>query len=209
MKVVIPESLDDITLGKFQEMSKLLNDESLTGYELDNAILKIIIGFDNIEKIALKDRNELLIDVRKALEKEGNFQNTFTLNDIEFGMIPNFDNITGGEYTDLIKYADEIDDFHRFIAVCYRPIISKDRFNNYLIESYEGTSKYAELMKQLPMSVANGVKVFFWSLTKDLEKHTAMFTEVERVRALKRQTTFKNGGFMQRFIVWLKGIYSR
>lgn len=209
MKVVIPESLNDITLGQFQKMSELLSNEDLQGYELDNEILKIILNFEQVESIAIKDRNEIVLMIREALEKEGTFQNRFTLNGIEFGIIPNFDKITGGEYTDLIKYADDIQDYHKFIAVCYRPITNQDRYNNYLIESYEGTSTYAETMKDLPMSIANGVKVFFWNLTKDLEKHTQTFMEEEQVRGLKHQTTSKNGGFTQRFTAWVKGIYSK
>lgn len=182
VKLTIPTSLDDITVGQYQEITKLLDNEGLKDEKLDNEILKIVLGFNEVEKMSAKDRNSILKDIQEALKKEGSFTNRFVLNGIEYGFIPNFDNITNGEYIDLIKYSANIDDFHRFLAVSYRPILTKDKFNNYDLVSYKGTSEHAETMKQLPVSIANGVNVFFWSLSNDLEKHIATSMEVEQVK---------------------------
>lgn len=176
VKLTIPESLDDITVGQFQSIELLLKKEELRDVELDDEILKVILKFDNIDGISLKDRNRLIIDIRKALESEGTFKQTFELNGIDFGLIPNFDKIKNGEYSDLIKYANELEDLHRFLAVAYRPIKRHDTFGNYKVVSYQGTSEHAQTMKDLPMSIAKGVQGFFLTLSNHLENHFQKYT---------------------------------
>ena len=182
VKIKVPLSLDDITVGQHQSIQKLLENDNLKGKELDNEILKIVLGFDDIDAISVKDRNRLFVDVQNALQKEGEFKQTFVLNGIEFGLIPNFDKLTNGEYTDLIKYSEYVDDLHRFLAVAYRPIKLKDRFKNYTIVNYEGTKFNADRLKELPMSIANGVQGFFLNLSNDLENYILMSTQTEQAR---------------------------
>lgn len=184
VKLKIPTNLDDITVGQYQKIRALLSNEDLESETLDNEILKIVLNFDNVDAISVKDKKEITTDIREALEREGEFKNTFTLNGIKFGLIPNFDRITNGEYTDLIKYSKEEEDLHRLLAVSYRPIAKKDGFDNYLVEDYKGTSEHAETMKNLPMSIANGVVGFFLTLSNDLEAHTLRCMEEERVRVM-------------------------
>ena len=183
VKVVIPESLDDITVGQFQQIEYLLQKEDLREIELDDEILKTLLNFDCINQISVKDRNRLILDIRKALESEGTFRQTFILDDIDFGLIPNFDKITNAEYTDLIKYANEVEDLHRLLAVAYRPIKKRDVFGNYKVVTYKGTAEHAERMKELPMSIAKGVQGFFLTLLNHLEIHTPkyMVEELRRV----------------------------
>lgn len=183
VKITVPSNLDDITVGQFQAIQKLLDDENLKGKELDDEILKIVLNFDNVKNISVKDRNRLASDVTKALQIEGTFKNRFTLNGIEFGLIPNFDKISDGEFTDLVKYYKSIEDLHRFLAVAYRPTKFKDRFKNYTIVNYEGTEHNAERLKELPMSIAKGVQVFFFNLSKDLSNYILKSTEAEQLRA--------------------------
>lgn len=182
VKLKIPTNLEDITVGQFQAIQKLLENEDLKGNELDDEILKVVLKYDNIKGISAKDRNMLVNDIRNALEEEGTFYNRFTLKGIEFGLIPNFDKLSNGEYTDIIKYSDNIQELHRFLAVTYRPIKIKDSFQNYKIVEYNGTSEHAENMRELPMSIANGVQFFFYSLSKDSKKHILMSMEQEQVR---------------------------
>ena len=184
VKLKIPSTLDDITVGQHQAIQNLLKEETLTGKDLDDEILKIVLNYNSINGISAKDRNLLIKDIDIALKKEGTFYNKFTLNGIEFGLIPNFDKISDGEYTDLIKYSKNDEDLHRFLAVAYRPTKLKDVFKNYTIVNYEGTEFNAERMKGLPMSIANGVKGFFLTLSVDLLNHIQKSTEEEQVKEL-------------------------
>ena len=184
VKIKVPTSLNDITIGQYQQIKSLLDDEDLQGVELDNQILRIVLGFHNVEDISQKDRNILYKDINNAILSEGDFKETFVLNNIHFGIIPNFDNISGGEYTDLIKYFDDDKDIHKFMAVCYRPIVMRDWFTNYRLRKYNGTSEYSDIMKELPTSIAKGCKSFFLTLWNDLNNHSLMSMEVELTRGL-------------------------
>ena len=164
LKVNIPDSLDDITIGQFQQIDAI-SKRDLTGEQIDDEILKLFTGAENPGDISQVDRDSVLASIGEALTQEGEFQNRFTLNGIEFGMIPNFDKITGSEYTDLLKYADKPEHLHRLIAVAFRPIKLKDTFKNYQITNYNGTGELCEIMKDTPMSIVRGFNVFFLSLS--------------------------------------------
>lgn len=170
-EITIPTSLNDITIGQYQKIKQLSEKEELKGTDLDNEILKVVLGFDNVEDISKKDKDMLIQDVSRALVDEGRFQQTFEFKGVHYGLIPNFDKISSGEHADMIKYCDEIEDAHRFIAVCYRPIIMRDWFSSYRVRSYNGTSEQAENMRNIPMSIYNGAKVFFWTIYNDLNEH--------------------------------------
>lgn len=184
VKVSIPTSLNDITIEQFQAINELAKRE-LSEEEESNEILKLFTGVEQVDAILQKDRDYLLSKVKEALIKEGTFQNRFTLNNIEFGMIPNFDKITGSEYTDIIKYCENEEDLHRLMAVVFRPIKLKDRFKNYQIVNYNGTHEMCELMKKTPMSIVKGFNSFFLSLSIDLEAYTRKSMEEAQAKVME------------------------
>ena len=186
VNIKIPESLEDITVGQYQEIDRLSKVEGLTNDKLDDEIIKVVTGFNNVGAISKRDRNILIQDIYKALKQDGKFHQTFVLNGIDFGLIPNFDNITNGEYADLIKYSESDEHMHKLLAVAYRPIKHKNMFKDYTIVNYEGTKYNAERMKELPMSIANGVIGFFLNGYNDLKIHllTSMAVEQTKDKAL-------------------------
>lgn len=189
VKVQIPESLDDITIGQYQQLDVINNNakRDMTEDEvrdLDNSIVSLFTGIEDVDSISKKDRDYVLTAVGRALYKQGEFKDRFTIDGIEFGMIPNFDKITGSEYTDLIKYHSNIEDLHRFFAVAYRPTRLKDVFKNYDIVPYTGTAEMSELMKKMPMGVVKGFNAFFLSLSNDLESHTQKSMLEEQVKGI-------------------------
>lgn len=183
VKVKVPSNLNDITILQYQKMHKL-NESNLEGVHLDNEILKLFTGIENVGAISQKDRDSLLSSISKSLVDDGKFEQRVKLGTLNLGMIPNFDKIVGAEYTDLIKYSDSVEDLHRFMAVAYRPIKHKDAFKNYSIVNYDGTSELSEVMKQLPMSIVKGFNGFFLTLSNDLEDHIQKFTAEERMKAI-------------------------
>lgn len=183
LKVSIPESLDDFTIEQFQSINEI-NNKELTEEENKEEFLKLFTGVENVNDILKKDRDHLTTCIEKALIKKGSFQNRFTLNGIDFGMIPNFDKITGSEYTDIIKYFDKIEDLHKLMAVVFRPIKLKDVFKNYQIVNYNGTHELSELMKQTPMSVVKGFNGFFLTLSNDLKAYTQKSMEEAQAKAM-------------------------
>jgi hypothetical protein len=187
MKIVLPDNLSDITLRLYQ--SFMLLDKEADNYEELIFSLFTGIDIDDVKNVSKKDIDETLKHIYEGLQKEGDFKTRFTIDGIDFGFIPNFDKITGGEYSDLVSYSsNEVEgynkDLNRLIAVLYRPITNTDKFKNYQIENYKGTSGHIEQINKLPMSIVNGVLGFFLTLSNDLETNIQAYMEEEQVRGL-------------------------
>ena len=90
---------------------------------------------------------------------------------IEFGFMPNLDKMTLGEYIDAEKYMSSWETMHQAMAVFYRPIIAGNK-DFHKIEKYEGSSKYSDIMRDAPASVAIGAMLFFLSLGIELSRIT-------------------------------------
>ena len=181
--IKVPTSFDDITIEQYQRLNKI-NESGVTGKALDDTMLKLFTGVDNVGGISQKDRDSLLKSIGTALVTEGTFTQRCKLGSLDLGMIPNFDRMSSDEYGDLIKYADDTENLHKFMAVAYRPIKHKDAFKNYSIVNYNGTSELSEQMKQLPMSIVKGFNGFFLNLSNDLELHILKCTAEEQVREI-------------------------
>jgi len=133
------------------------------------------------------------------MSTETPFKNTFKLNKVDYGFIPNLDNITAKEWMDLQLYPlNKTETLHKLMAILFRPITKKDSFGNYKIESYNGTNERAELFKYMPMNVVNGAIIFFLTLQKQLLAHIQKSTIVEQQKEVKQMITFLNGVGTQR-----------
>lgn len=185
-KITIPESIADITLGQYQNF--VANP---------NMKIEIFTGLNKkeIDGISQKDLDYLNNQIDVALNSQSIFKQKFTLNDIEFGMIPNFDKITSKEYFDLSSYGVDIDTLHNVMAIAFRPI--KDKGSLYTIDDYNGTEQYAETMKQMPLNYVNGFLSFFLTLQNDLLNCIQKYTMEEQAMEYQLQTTLKNGVGMQ------------
>jgi len=181
MKISLPDNKDDVTLFQYMELMKM--DEESKDYE--NQVFSLFTGVDikDVGSVPLKQRDEFLKHIYNALQSDGEFKQTFTIDGVDFGLIPNFDKITGDEYTDLVRYSVDAElTLDRLISVIYRPIKSKDKFKNYELYPYEGTSDHIEMIRKLPMSTVNGCLGFFLTLSNDLEKAILQYTEEEQAK---------------------------
>jgi len=199
MRIKLPEHSGDITLLQFQKYSDLINREGLDEYQINQRKIQIFTGIkpNEYSAISQKDIEEMLQQIDKSLETPFEFVNRFTIDDIEFGFIPNLDKITSAEYFDLQKYGVGVDTLHNLMAVLFRPIKNKNVLKHYDIVDYNGTSEWAEIMKLTPMNVVNGALFFFLNLRTELLNYTQRFTEAEQVREGLQVTTLKNGDGMQ------------
>ena len=121
------------------------------------------------------------------------FQDRFTINGVEFGFIPNLEDITTGEYVDLSTHGMDIETLHKVMAVLFRPVSGEDAFGNYKIETYQGTKQYSEVMKYTPLNIVNGALVFFYNLSKELKNHIQKSTEAVQVKVNELQAISKSG----------------
>jgi hypothetical protein len=197
MKVILPENSADITLYQYQRYVDLLGRTDLDAYQFEQRKIQIFTGLKPDANISQTDRVGMLQQIETAINTPAEFINTFEMCEIEFGFIPNFDKITGGEYFDLCKYTGDVESLHNLMAILFRPITKKDAFNNYTIAEYKGTSEWAEAMKLTPMNVVNGALFFFLNLSTELTNYILNSKEAEQVREQERNDFLVNGDGMQ------------
>jgi hypothetical protein len=198
MRIILPENISDITLGQYQRYMLLENRTDLTEFEFEKRKIEIFTGLNrkDIANVRYSDYAEILVQIDKALNQSAEFVPTFKIKDVEFGFVPNLDKITTGEYVDMKKYDAGVDTLHNLMAILFRPIKKKDSFNNYSIIEYQGAEQYANIMKQMPLSIVNGALVFFWNLANELTNYTQRFMEVEQAKEKSLLNTLKSGDGM-------------
>jgi len=177
LQITIPTSLEEITLEQYQKFLSIAKDNPDSEF-LQHKMVEIFCGIDlkNAAKISYKDVNEITNNLTNLFNKKYELKRTFTLGNTEFGFIPNLDEITLGEYTDLDKYISDWDKMHNAMAVLYRPITKKVK-DKYQIEEYNGSYTYCDAMKYAPVDVVLGAVVFFYNLGNELLKSTIHFLE--------------------------------
>jgi hypothetical protein len=154
----VPTSLNEITLGQYQQYLKL--PDGLTENQI---ALKMVNIFCNVPDIVV--RNIKAADIQRIVETLTKMFNEtpaltrqFKLGGKKYGFIPNLDNMSFGEYIDIDTYLGDWDNIEKAMAVLYRPIQGKyDKLYN--IEPYE--AKDALEYKFMPLGVVLGSYCFF------------------------------------------------
>jgi hypothetical protein len=199
VEISIPSSLKEVKLKDHQEY--------LTIDEPNNDdLIKCILNIDQKElgKIKASNVDYLLNHVVKLFEDKQELVPTFKLYGVEYGFIPNLDEITYGENKDVTTYINDWDSMHKAMAVLFRPIKQKQR-DKYIIEEYEGSHKYSEVMKDMPLEVVMGAMVFFYNLTNVLLKSIPSYLEKQMEREqMQGVISPENGEAIQSYIHLLK-----
>ena len=151
----------EIPLKNYQRFLKM-QAESTDEEFIAQKMIEIFCGIDlkEVAKIKLTDLNELIEHFNKIFNQAPKFYHRFKLKDMEFGFIPNLEDISWGEYIDLEHHLNNWDNYHKAMAVMYRPIINT-RKDKYEIAPYTASEEYHELMKYMPMEIAISSRVFF------------------------------------------------
>ena len=190
----IPTSLNEITLGQYQEFAKL--DGKLEDTH-DTAIqLKIVEIFCKVPEIVV--RNMKATDIAEVCEIintmfDTNHQliNKFSLGGVDYGFIPELDDMTFGEYMDLDTFIGDNDNLHRAVNVLFRPIEHK-RGARYTIKEYNPDT--SDNAKDFPLDVVLGAIVFFYSLGKDLSMVMLNSLDKKNEKALAQHLISQQSG---------------
>ena len=164
----IPTTLNDVTLAQYQEFAKL---ESKLDQTNDAAIqLKIVEIFCDVPEIVVRnmkatDIADICEIINRMFDAQHQLINRFKHKGVEYGFIPELDDMSFGEYMDLDTFIGDNDNLHRAVNVLFRPIEHK-RGHRYKIKDYDPDT--SEEAKEFPLDVVLGAIVFFYNLGKDL-----------------------------------------
>ena len=211
VEITIPSSINEIPLmnyQKFLKVQKNSNDEEFIAQKM----IEIFCGIElkEVVKMKLTSINDLVLHFNQIFSVKPKFQPRFKIGNIEYGFIPDLENISFGEYVDLDNYLSNWDDYNKAMAVMYRPI-TETRKEKYNILEYNGASEFSEAMKYAPMDVAIGASVFFWTLGNELLTATLNYLKTETKKMTQEQATLvqelsleKNGVGIQAYTDLLK-----
>ena len=207
LEINIPTSLQEIPLQSYQKFVKLATDSNDEEF-VSQKMVEIFCGLQlkDVLKINYADVIELVESFDKLFKQKTPFVERFKVNDIEFGFIPDLENISYGEYIDIDKYIHDLETYHKAMAVLYRPIVKK-LGNKYEIEPYQGSHVYSELMKLAPVNIALGCKVFFYNLKRELLRASLLYSEnqLKVLTSSAKSTNLQNNGDgIRAYMRWLK-----
>jgi len=160
--ISVPISLKYIKLGNYQ---KFLQIENPSTEDLIKCLLEV--SSPDLARMKATDVDHIAAELNELFEVDHQFVNQFELYGKRFGFIPKLDDITYGENKDITNYINDWGNMHKAMAVLFRPI-EKKLSNQYIIEDYEGSHVYSDIMKDMPLSVVLGSMVFFYNLTNEL-----------------------------------------
>ena len=209
VNINVPDSLNEITLYQYQRFEKLIQENEASHF-VNQKTIEIFCNIElkDVARIRIADIDDLLLHLNNLLQQKPKLTKTFKLGVYEFGFIPKLEDMTSGEFIDLENYLSNTETLHQAMAVLFRPIKSKVK-DLYTIEEYESSYKYSEVLKYMPLDIALGSMLFFWTLQNDCVNALTDFiqNEVEQSEQVK-QALERNGVGINQFTQQLKGIFS-
>ena len=206
IEINVPTSLNEITLEQYQKFLKVA-EENPEGSFLDAKMIEIFCGIPLSDSYKLKMSSvQAIVDIlTEMLNETPAHINRFSLDGVQYGFVPDLDEMSLGEYVDLDGNASDWQKMHIAMNVLYRPVIT-DKVGKYNIKEY--TADDPSKMKDMPLGVALGSLFFFYNLGIELSKHTILSSsnqqEMETIQELL--TSAENGDGTRQFIVSLEGM---
>jgi len=206
IEIDIPSNLSEISLDRYQKYMVTLNNSDDKEFVFQKMI-EIFCGLELKEVVKMKASTviELVQHFDKLFNEKTKFKNRFKLNGVEFGFIPDLEEISWGEYIDIESNIGDFQNIHKALAVMYRPIV-KDVKGKYEIEPYKGDLSYSEVLKYAPLDVVLPASVFFWTLGIELISSTLSSLEKmkNKTHIAKMFNSANNGGGIAQSIMSLK-----
>ena len=192
LEINVPTTLSEIPLKSYQKFLKVQdgsNDQEFIAQKMVQIFCDMELK--DIVKMKLTSLNELILHFKNLFEQKPKFQPTFKIGNQEFGFITKLEDITFGEYVDLENNLLKWEDYHKAMAVMYRPIKMKFK-DKYEIVDYTPLEEMQELMKFTPLDIAISSSVFFWNLGAELLTATLTYLEKEIIKNPKMKTNLMN-----------------
>ena len=203
LKLNIPTKLSEITLRQYKKFIEIGQKNDDTTF-IQGKMIEIFCGVSHKFATLMKynDVEEITGDINKLLLQQPSLVSTFKMNGIEYGFVPDLDNMTLGEYIDIDTYTGEYDNIEIAMNVLYRPIIKKIK-NKYIIEDYNPENK--DKMLDMPMDAVVGSLFFFLNLGLELSEITLNYlTNPKKIHLEEYKILQENMDGIHRFLPYLE-----
>lgn len=155
-----------------------------------NLILKHFYKIDNPKKLKFDDISNKVYDVSNILNSlnDVKLKSIITLNNNNYGIVPDFQDITLGELYDLEQNITILEQ----MSILYRPII-KSKGDKYKIEKYSGKLEKDLFEQNITVEEMVGFANFFLSLSEEYLSYIRKSMEVEATHLNLKKASVKNG----------------
>lgn len=196
MKIIIPTSLNDITLSQYQNYQKEIDASVNRADQMEYLNIKKIEIFCRLTQaevynIQLSEVYDIAERIELILQEQPKLVESFELNKIKFGWVTELDKLSYGEFLDLNGNISDWYTMQAAMGVLYRPIIKEQSGGLYLVDKYKG-DKYHKDLLEMPMDAVIGSMVFFWNLGMDLA--SCIIKSLETDQELMNQVNFQGNG---------------
>ena len=193
----VPTELNEITLKQYQKFLKVQDSKDNNFIQTKMIEIFCRVKPQDALNIKLSDANRIANLISNMFEEKPDLVKSFYLGGVEYGFVPDLDEITLGEYIDLDTYMGDWENIHTAMNVLYRPIKQK-LGDKYLIEDYNVETK--DLLLQMPMDAVFGSIIFFYRLGIELSKTMMNYLEnKEEKQLLDVLDLQRNGDGIQAF----------
>lgn len=188
----VPTELNEITLKQYQKFLKVQGEGKNNNF-IQTKMIEIFcrVKPQDALNIRLSDADRIAKIISDMFEQKPSLQKSFWLNNIEYGFVPDLDEITLGEYIDLDTYMGDWDNIEIAMNVLYRPIKQK-LGEKYLIEDYNPDLK--DRLVNMPMDAVFGSILFFYRLGIELSKTMMNYLENKEEKQLLQELDLEKSG---------------
>ena len=189
----IVDSWKDVTLEKWQQLT-LGKKKSKTKEAKETIKALSTLPIKLVEEMSLSDV-AAIFEKLSNLQVKGKLKKVFEIDGIEYGFLPDLDEITLGEWADIEHYIkDGIDkNMHKIMAVLFRPITSKEG-KMYSVQAYkDGRERAEKFRKKMNAEQVQQSLVFFWNLGNELLTTLPLFL-MEKMNKIQAEMNLAKSG---------------
>jgi hypothetical protein len=207
VSITLPTELKDIKIWQVHEYEQLNKDRDDLEVLINMVSIFCELPTSDTRLMPYKTLVYCGQKITEALSQEPKLVRTFEWEGVQYGFVPNLDDITVGEFIDLENYQQDKKDLWKLLSVLYRPIVYKQD-EKYRVADYDGT--LVASFKNLNAEVGYGALLFFCSLGTDLLNYTLKYLlpkEVVESTTLNKPPSPESGDGLHSFTRLVKEMY--
>ena len=139
-KYELPTEWNEVSISEYSNLMKVLDNEDASEIEVIVKTLEALVGIESriLTKAPIKYLKKVYgeLSILTSKEPANYLKKVIEIDGVEYGMIPDFEDLTLGEFVDLDNYLqDSWNNLVKIFAVLYRPIVER-KGDKYIIEDY-------------------------------------------------------------------------
>lgn len=203
-EINVPTNQSEITLKQYQKFVSIAKNNDNDNF-IRSKMIEIFCGVPLTDAYKMKLNSVFAVTdiLEDVLSTKPKLVKKFVLNGVEYGLIPDFNEMSLGEYIDLDNNVSDFQNIQVAMNVLYRPIKNSHK-GLYNIKEY--TTDNPQKMLDMPLDAVLGSLFFLMNLGMELSEHTILYsnsqTELENIQ--KKLTLEESGVGTAHFMVYLR-----